>query len=441
MSRHTSRQRRLSAGHRALLLTTIVAPLLYSLACSPSGTTSTPTHRVERQAFVHKITVEGQLEAVQSTQLTVPMDAGRVRLAWLEDEGKRVEAGHVVARFDAKTMQRLLEDGQGDLDATVLEVDQKRIEGDMEIGRLATAFESADMELNHAQEFQKLDDTVYARRDILQDAIDSELAQARKDHAEQATETQQQLTSTELDLLSIKQRQSKLEIDRAEDALTNLEVRAPHAGLLQLSRDWRGEPPLVGAEMWRGQSIGQIPDLSSLQARVFVLEADAGGLAEGKTATVTVEAFPQNTYDAKILSVEALAKPRVRGSPVQYFGVLLELAVTDTEVMKPGSRVQTTLFLEQLDDALVVPRQAIFQRQGAPHVYVRQGTGFVPRPVELGTVSLGWAVVQSGLEAGTEVAMAEPTELLETQESPAQSQDDVVESEPDRQLAPQGTES
>ncbi len=400
----------------SLLLSVSGSLLLGGLltACGSDSNDLTPTQVVERRDFVQRVTVEGQLEAEISTQLSVSLQVPRrIRLAWLEDEGKRVESGQLVARFDALEMQRQLEDGQGDHRKASLEIERTRIESDIEVSRLGTELQIADLELEHARNFQKLDHTVYARRDILQDAIDGELAQARKEHSAEAAGTQQALAQTELDLLAIQQRQAQLEIDQSEEALAGLEIRAPHAGILQLSRDWRGEPPRVGAEMWRGQSIGKIPDLSTLQARVYVLEADAGGLAEGKAAEVVIEAHPQTTFRATIRSVEALAKPRFPGSPVQYFGVVLgfdpeDLEALDADIMKPGSRVRATLLLESLDDALVVPRQAVHQQDGGSQVYVRDGGGFTPRAVELGPTSLGWAVVTSGVTAGEVVALAEP---------------------------------
>lgn len=398
----------------AALVCGLACTLTLSLGCSTDPGSSVPTQQVERRTFVQRVTVEGQLEAANSTQLTVPMDVQqRVRLAWVESEGKKIEAGDVVARFDAKAMQRQLEDSRGEHRSTELKIDKTRIESSIEVSRLSTELAISDLELEHARSFQKVDSDVFARRDILQDAIDGELATARKEHAEKATGTQQQLAQTELDLLTIRQRQAQLKIDRARNALETLEIRSPHAGILQLARNWRGEPPRAGAEMWRGQSIGEIPDLETLQAKVYVLEADAGGLAEGKPAEVTVEAHPETTYAATIRSIEALAKPRIPGSPVQYFGVVLALETTAIGIMKPGSRVRATLHLEERDDALVLPRQAIFQQEGTSRVYVRSASGFGLRDVEVGPTSLGWVVIDSGLSEGDVVALAEPATVVQ----------------------------
>ena len=85
-----------------------------------------------------------------------------------------------------------------------------------------------------------------------------------------------------------------------------------------------------------------------MEAEVFVLEADAGGVAEGQAAGVIVEATPEVAHPAKVTRVEAVAKPRFRGSPVQYFGVVLafdgsaEADGAARSVMKPGHRVRVT---------------------------------------------------------------------------------------------------
>jgi multidrug efflux pump subunit AcrA (membrane-fusion protein) len=82
--------------------------------------------------------------------------------------------------------------------------------------------------------------------------------------------------------------------------------------------------------------------------------------------------------------------------------------------------VQATLFLEERKGALMVPRQALFDREGRTVVFRRDarsrggpggtgGNGFVPVEVKLGPSSLGRVVVDSGIRAGDVLAMRDPT--------------------------------
>ncbi len=386
----------------------LLALSLFLTACSTPDSAS--TYRVERRAFSHQVTAEGVLKAETTTPLSVPPQVQHtVRLAWVAEDGTVVEAGDLVARFDATAMQDQLEDGEADLKSARLQVDKLHVESDIKRGALETRLKTAGLELDHAQQFQKTDALVFSRNEITEDAIDEQLAVERREHASESHVTQESLSRTELELLGIQERRARQTIQQARDGLSALEVRAPHAGILTLTRNWRGEVPQVGSEMWRGQTIAEIPDLSTMEAEVFVLEADAGGLEAGKTAKVVVEARPDEIFEATVRRVDAVAKPQFRGSPVQYFGVTLAFEEQLAETMKPGQRVRATLRIEQVDDALVVPRQATLQEDGETRVLVASGNGFEPRRIETGASSLGLVEVTSGLAEGDLIALAPPS--------------------------------
>ena len=137
-----------------------------------------------------------------------------------------------------------------------------------------------------------------------------------------------------------------------------------------------------------------------MEAEVFVLEADAGGLEVGDRAELVITAHPGSTFGATVRRIDPIARAKDRGSPVQYFAVVLELDETDTELMKPGQRVETRLLLADLENVLVVPRQAIFMHDESPHVWLQRNGGFEEQPVQIGARSPGRAVVESGLDRG-----------------------------------------
>ncbi len=106
--------------------------------------------------------------------------------------------------------------------------------------------------------------------------------------------------------------------------------------------------------------------------------------------------------------VDPVAQRRFEGSPSLYFEVLLELEKTDLSIMKPGQRVTASILVEEVANALVVPRQALFSEEGAYVVYRAIGHDFERTPVQVSALARGLAVVASGLDAGSRVALAEP---------------------------------
>lgn len=360
--------------------------------------------RVQRGPFLHQIRAEGVLGASGTQKLTVPRDAERtLRLAWLAEDGQKVAAGEVVARFDREPIEKEHSDGQRALQKAELENQKLASTVATERGGLSTSVEVAELELAFSREFQNKDEQVFSRRTIAESVIDGELAEFRQKSAEAALKTREKLASTEAALIAIDRRQAASQIERASKSLDALEVRAPFAGIFLRARMGRGEKLEPGGEMWPGVEVGELPSLGPLQAEVFVLEADAGGLAEGQEAEVRIEADPGRVHRARISRLDASARPRFRGSPVQYFGVSL---VFDEKVeAKLGQQVTARLTLHRRDDALLLPLQAIEQRDGKAYVRRRVGGKVEEVELKLGPASAGRVVVEAGLLEGDEVLL------------------------------------
>jgi multidrug efflux pump subunit AcrA (membrane-fusion protein) len=368
-----------------------------------------PTVVVERGDFVRRIHAEGNLEASDATLLGPPPDVMRpLKIAWLAPEGSRVAAGEVVIRFDPTDLEEELREGKHDAATTDARIVSKSVRDEGARNNMDRDAEAASMELDYAQSFQSKDALIFSRREIVEAEIDETLARQKKEHAQQVGDVHGGLNQAELDLLAIERRKAELKITQAEAALSDLEVEAPHDGIFVLKKKW-GRKPEVGQMVWGGNAVAEIPKPEVMQAKVYVLEADAGGLAPDLAATVVIDAHPDIVYEATVQQVAAIAQRRNRRVPIQYFSVTLELATTDGAVMKPGHRVQAEIRLDEQPAVLAVPRQAVFEEDGKKIVYVRRGGGFEPVEVELGSTALGRVVIESGLEGGERIALRNPT--------------------------------
>jgi len=276
------------------------------------------------------------------------------------------------------------------------------------VGRAVEEQELAGREFDDARSFQITDTEIYSRFEIATSAIDAELAAHRKQHADAVALARHEVTRSELDLLRIERRRAELDRQRALDTLSQLELRAPHDGLVLLSRRWNNLPPRVGDAVWPNEKLAEIPDSASLEAEIWVLEADAGGLAVGLTASVRLEGRQEVTA-ARIRQIDAVAQPRQRGTQVQYFGAVAELERTDASFMKAGMRVAARILVMERPAALVVPRQAVFDREGTRIVFRRSAWGRFSRvPVEYEAVGPDRVAILSGLEPGDVIALVDP---------------------------------
>jgi multidrug efflux pump subunit AcrA (membrane-fusion protein) len=318
-----------------------------------------------------------------------------------------VKKGDVVIRFDPTELRKDRDAGRNDGSTTDRKKDKEKAESGAAVTNLGRDATQARRELEVSKTFQSKDPELYSRNEIIESDIDVELAGRREKGAWSSRGLREELMQANLDLLAIDRRKAALKIGKAERELAQVDVKAPHDGVVVFQRDWKGDIPEVGRSVWSGLVLAEIPEVAELQAEVWVLEPDVGGLAEGRSAKVVVEAQPDRVLEAKVKSVDALAKPRLRGVPVQYFGVTLSLP-TDTRTMKPGQRVVATLFPGDEKDVLAVPRQAVFERDGKSVVFKQGGRGFEAVPVVLGASTAGRVVVTKGLSDGDTIALADP---------------------------------
>ncbi len=392
---------------RALLLPV----LLTLLGCGAAAEViaEVPTLEVTRtESFVRRVTAEGYLRAVEATAITAPADSQRpMKIAWVAQDGIQVEQGEVVVRFDASEMERLLQDSEDDVTSAESQMTRERAMGVAVQRKRDRTAQLAGVEVEMARALQTDDERILSRNEIIETRIDADLAQAKADHANSVKKVEGAVSRNQVDVHGISRRHARSEVKRAQDGLERLEITAPHNGILVLERDWKGNPKRVGDSIWRGQKVAEIPLVSAMEAELFVLEADAGDLAEGLRAELVVEAYPGKIYEAKVGRVDTLAKPRHKDVPVQYFGVTLTLGETDEATMKVGQRVRATIVFEQ-GDAIVVPRQAVFERDGTLFVYRKDGADFTEVDVTLGSSSAGRVVISEGLEPGDRIALRDP---------------------------------
>lgn len=371
---------------------------------------SAPSHRVARGPFKNEVLAYGQLQAVKSTPITVPPDLQRpMRIAWLAGAGP-VKKGDPVVAFDPTEVEKQFADSRSDRDSAQYKMRKARIEGRHSGDSLVVDGGVAKEELKRAEDVALTDAQLFSRNQILESQLDRTLLEKRFNTTEAKRDPTQRLAAADMALADIERKKAELRMQQAEKSLSALKVIAPHDGILVFPLTWQGNQVAVGDTVWPSQPVAEIPDLSALEARVFVLEGDAFGLAKDKKARVEIEGQPGLAFDAKVLRVDAVAKTRERGSPVKYFETTLALEGQATELatLKPGQKVRALVLIDDMKDVIAVPRGALFEKDGKRIVYRLERGRFQPREVSVGRRGLGRVVIEKGLEPGDQLALQDP---------------------------------
>ncbi|MEP6534612.1 MAG: efflux RND transporter periplasmic adaptor subunit [Bryobacteraceae bacterium] len=77
-------------------------------------------------------------------------------------------------------------------------------------------------------------------------------------------------------------------------------------------------------------------------------------------------------------------------------------------LLRPGLLADVEIIVERIPDAINIPAQAVFEKEGRQIVYVKNQNRWDERPVKLAKRSESTMVVASGLTAGETIAMSDP---------------------------------
>lgn len=388
----------------------VALPLMvFLVACSSE--TEVPLLRVAVQPapFVISIPAVGELESVTATPITAPNDVFEPQiLAWIVEENTLVKAGDVVARFDDVRYRREADTEALRQQQVIAALDSKQFALGNERRDIFSERQLVGRELEFAAKFAVDDLRVYSRNEIIDKMANVDYLNAKNSYQGWRTQRQELKAQTETGLLLSQKQQHDTKLGNFQHALSRMEVRAPHDGVFVLESNWSGKKTRVGETLWPGRKFATIPDLSKMQARIFVLESEAAGLAAGLKVRLQLDAWPQRSFEGVISQVDALASPRKENNPVKYFAATVTLKDADPAIMRPGARLKADVIVAEHAAALTVPMQAVVRDAGETRLWVLDDDEPVQRTVTLGARSPTRVVVESGLQAGDQVLLQPP---------------------------------
>ena len=295
-------------------------------------------------AAAASLKVDGEVYARRTAALMPPPVEGQwnFNVTQLAPDGAPVEKDQVVVAFDSsQTMkdlaekQSLLKEKQSQLDKLQLELAARERDE-----RLATAEAIANRdkarrkteqpaELIAGVQYRKL---LVARGQAERKAV---LAQQRERLA-----TAQRLEEKRLLLSELGQLQG--DVTRLQAAMTQLQVKAPRAGLMMHKSNWQGEKFDVGSQVWRGQTVAEIPDTATLAVRAELPERDLERVAIGTPARIVIEGAAGSAMSGKVTAIGGAVRSKSQVQPVPVLD--LEIGLDDAGArLKPGQAVRVEL--------------------------------------------------------------------------------------------------
>lgn len=240
----------------------------------------------------------------------------------------------------------------------------------------------------------KIDDRIL-RADVDRARAVSELASQTWERRRRLWEEQQ--VGSELAYLEARfaAEQAAASLAGLEERLARTMIRAPFTGIL----DERHVD--VGATVGPGKTVARIVDLDPIKIFGGVPERYADDLAVGDDTQMSFEALGGQTFSAPIRYLGATINPQNRTFPI-------EVQVPNGDgAIKPQMVANMSVSRRQLEEAIVVPQDALVRVEGGFVVFVAverpEGMVAEVRDVVLGPSRRNLVVLEEGVTPGEEL--------------------------------------
>jgi HlyD family secretion protein len=179
---------------------------------------------------------------------------------------------------------------------------------------------------------------------------------------------------------------AQAQVAAAQAILDLAYIRAPFNGTVTVANS------KVGDQVAPATLAFQIDDLSHLYVDMDLSELDFPQVHIGQPVTLTLDAFPGNTYQGRVSDLAVVGK-NISGT--EYYTVTVEITSQAAEI-HPGMTAAATITLNEMKGALLVPKKAISQLGDAHVVYLLKDGKPLPVTVTLGISSGNLVQVTAG---------------------------------------------
>ena len=288
--------------------------------------------KVERQDLTSKVSANGQIDAQRKVDLSANVMGQIINLA--VREGDVVKKGDFLLQIDQKQLAASAQGAEASMRALFSDRDAARAtlaEADVTYQRAKNNF---DQKIIPAAELDRARTSLDAARANVS-AIESRIQQARSNVA------------------------------AARDTLSKTTMTAPMAGVITALPVEEGEVAVIGTMNNPGTKLLTIADMSVVEAVMEVDETDVPNVKVGQRATVTIDAYPNKTFEGVVTEVGSspmVSQTGGTGGDAVNFEVKIQLKNPPAGV-RPGFSASADIITGTRSKALAIPLQALIVRE------------------------------------------------------------------------------
>lgn len=335
---------------------------------------------VQQMDLQSKVTANGKIEAQRKVDLSANVMGQIVNIG--VREGDVVEKGDFLLQIDRTQLAADTAGAEASLRALLNDRDAAR-------ARLAEAQSNYERTLKNF----RANIISQAELDAAKSAIDSANAQER---------------STENRI-----EQARATVSGARDTLSKTTIVSPIPGIVTALPVDEGEVAVIGTMNNPGTILMTISDMGVVEAVMEVDETDVPAVQVGQTANVTIDAYPNRTFQGTVVRVGSSPMTvSALGSTSEAVNFEVRIQVNDPPPdLRPGFSATAEILTGARQNAVAIPIQALVMREKP----VAEGAAPNARPVDEegvfvlrdGGPAIEFAAVETGLTGDTMIEVVQ----------------------------------
>ncbi len=412
---------RILAGLACLLLLWSSA-----LGCSPSqveGETGVQkpvvmTARAQKGDIQETVVLSGQVTPRVNINV-IPEIAGKVVQVDVQ-EGDYVTQGQRLARLDAESQRLQLEQARASLRLAQAQLAHARENYEQQQEREQDlASRSNQSEQDFQEQMDRLEE-LYEDEEITEEERDNfrsliELYQAQ--HQAQSEVFENSLSGLvgvspqQLKMMEIQVEQARIQVQLAELLYSKMTLEAPREGTVAMVNLKEGEiaSPSMPAVI--------ITEIDTMYVQAALPEGAVNRVFPGLKVSVYVPAVRDESFQGEVEEVMSLSPDGSRSYPAK---VVLD---NSQGLLKGGMYARMEIPVEQRDEAVLIPLEALVMEEGADSVFVIENNKAVKKQVQLGLRDETQVEILEGLSSGDRVIIRGQSSLISGMEVEALEED------------------
>lgn len=387
-------------------------------ACNKKEVQQIPNAKVVRGTFYIDIYETGEIEAVNSTNISSPMISwryGNLKITQIAKDGAEVSKGDTLIVFDPSEVNKGIVEAEGSLEISLAELEKLKAQHQSDLEELNADYEISN--LSHQISKIRFESAVY-ESDISKKEIELNLEKAEISlgRAKEQIDNRIKIQREEVKQKNLSIEQNTSRLNEAHETLSKLFLISPSPGIAIISMNWSsGNKFQIGDQCWSGFPLIQLPDLTSLKATAKVNEVDIAKISKGLKVEIKPDAFSDSIFTGQVNTVANLAVNKSKESRAKVFPVEILINETNKNLL-PGLTVSCRLIIDQIDDVMYVPIEAINAEGDKNYVYKKSGNAYNKVEVEVGTSNSDYTIITKGIAENDEVALIMPFADEETKD-------------------------